>query len=517
MTIKFTCPQCRATLTADESKAGHVAICHECSAKVPIPKADPAKSKPMPASAVTPQPAKSSSPIPSAMTAPPLPLSRRTMALGLVGLVLLLGTLPFMGLGLAWVYRGEEKKVQVPPTPPSDPEPPAVSENEKDINLAIHHGTVYLKSRLLDEKAPALETGTAALMGLAVVEGDTSLNVAVVKRVLGILHKNKDGLTGSYSIATSLFFLNRLNEISTPHRSGALEEADKQLIRTLALRLIAGQTPSGRWSYVCPRISEKDEVELLRRLREGQYQPTGGVIGHTGNLTDNSITQFAMLSLWGATNSVPVRAPLFKAAVQFHNTQMADGGWSYVPEHQNNDLGDSNTCAGLLGLAIEKALRDGKGFASDPAPLPKPRFDEIRQKGFNRLGGAIGWTLKHPPRGGNPTYHGKLFRAAAYGDIYFLWCVERVAVIHEAQLIGGKDWYQWGSQVLLEAQNKENGSWADKYDPVIDTSFAILFLRRANLAKDLTIRLRQMGEADDDAALKIAPGAKKEPKRRLFN
>ena len=56
---------------------------------------------------------------------------------------------------------------------------------------------------------------------------------------------------------------------------------------------------------------------------------------------------------------------------------------------------------------------------------------------------------------------------------------------------GGKDWYGWGSTVILKNQN-ENGSWVDVHGDVADTCFAILFLTRSNLATDLTksIRLR---------------------------
>jgi hypothetical protein len=92
---------------------------------------------------------------------------------------------------------------------------------------------------------------------------------------------------------------------------------------------------------------------------------------------------------------------------------------------------------------------------------------------------------------------GMIINADALGDCYFLWCLERVAVIYGMKEIGGKDWYQWGSTVLVKAQ-KEDGTWSDGYAPAIDTSFAILFLTRANLAPDLTRMLMRGGAIQDN-------------------
>jgi len=46
----------------------------------------------------------------------------------------------------------------------------------------------------------------------------------------------------------------------------------------------------------------------------------------------------------------------------------------------------------------------------------------------------------------------------------------------------------------MEAQQPD-GSWSEKHShsfgPLIDTPFALLFLKRANIAKDLTLKLRE--------------------------
>src|SRR5205823_11670450 len=76
------------------------------------------------------------------------------------------------------------------------------------------------------------------------------------------------------------------------------------------------------------------------------------------------------------------------------------------------------------------------------------------------------------------------------GDIYyFLWSVERVAVAYGLKTIGNRDWYEWGSKYLLDNQGKDGG-WVGRYEGGVDTCFALLFLRRANLAVDLSARLK---------------------------
>ena len=92
------------------------------------------------------------------------------------------------------------------------------------------------------------------------------------------------------------------------------------------------------------------------------------------------------------------------------------------------------------------------------------------------------------------------------GDLYFLWSVERVAMLYNLPTIGNKDWYSWGVSILLPNQ-KDNGAWRSTGYPghghannTIDTCFALLFLKRSNLVHDLTENLMlYMAISDPDA------------------
>jgi hypothetical protein len=62
-------------------------------------------------------------------------------------------------------------------------------------------------------------------------------------------------------------------------------------------------------------------------------------------------------------------------------------------------------------------------------------------------------------------------------------------MVYSLTRIGGRDWYQIGSALILSHQNPQTGTWQCRYAAEIDTSFALLFLRKANFARDLTAKL----------------------------
>ncbi len=88
---------------------------------------------------------------------------------------------------------------------------------------------------------------------------------------------------------------------------------------------------------------------------------------------------------------------------------------------------------------------------------------------------SVAWTMDF-------AFGGTIFGADSWGDIYLLWSIERVGVIYDVKQIppgkGGKDWYHWGSDIIV-ANQKSTGLWEDRFPGVPDTCFALLFLKRA--------------------------------------
>jgi hypothetical protein len=346
--------------------------------------------------------------------------------------------------------------------------------------------------------------GATALAGLALLECGAKPDDPAVLRAADALRKAGPGLTYNYSICISILFFDRLGD-----------PGDVPLIEALTVRLLAGQSGSGGWNYFSPPVPEAEVRRLQAKLASrkelvGQREmpkPGGpkrtakdlsseirqqlALLTRMGSMTaemssDNSNTQFAVLALWTARRyGLPVENALQRVEKRFRSSQHADGGWGYFgpnkkvsPEWARSTA--SMTCAGLLGLAVADAeMAEKTNRRSDAKPV---RDAQIR-KGLLALSTAIGdpETASGRRRRVVPTIGGRTY--------YFLWGLERVAVALGLKTIGKKDWYTWGAELLL-ANQQNDGSWQGAYGACgADTCFALLFLKRANLAPDLTTQL----------------------------
>lgn len=93
-------------------------------------------------------------------------------------------------------------------------------------------------------------------------------------------------------------------------------------------------------------------------------------------------------------------------------------------------------------------------------------------------------------------------------NFYFMWSLERVCMVFNLNTLAGKDWHAWGAEYLLEAQSL-NGSWRGKYGEAVDTSFALMFMCRSNIVKDLSRLMKGGGVGDFKPADPMAGGPKK--------
>jgi len=415
---------------------------------------------------------------------------------------------------------------------------------KEQIQQAIENGVRHLKgSQAADGSWQTHPVGATALAALALLESEVPSTDPAIQRAADYLRKSwvdvNDEHT-TYAISLTILLLDRLGEAG-----------DVPIIQALAVRLLSGQIATGEWSYHCPEIPEeslrrlkslveqhrelkatsslprpairssgakralpKEIQQLLARLEQNQGAAQGRAQINMIGGGDNSNTQFAILGLWAARrHGMPVEKALARTANRFRTTQHADGGWGYMATLGNlPGLGDSTpsmTCAGLLGLALGYGSAREVVLRAGPRPAPavggtkkalptEPGKDPAIRAGFAALGTAVGQPLGNAGQG---------FLAGGLSDPYYLlWSVERVAVSFSLPTLGGKDWYTWGAAYLLGAQQAD-GSWMGKFGADVDTSFALLFLRRANLNPDLTAHLK--GERSVEVALKASGVAKK--------
>ncbi|MBI2807284.1 MAG: hypothetical protein HYX68_20060 [Planctomycetes bacterium] len=223
---------------------------------------------------------------------------------------------------------------------------------------------------------------------------------------------------------------------------------------------------------------------LLVVKNQGKKKRNRGNVNGGGG-TDNSNTQFALLALWAARrHGVPTDQVHLAGYHRFTTSQNADGGWNY--HYKGSGSTASMTGVGLLGLAMGHGTspevvrfnpKNPKDFLVKPA-LQDPDI----QRGLLALARSIGQPSTDPKASNFPMQ-----------NLYFLWTVERVAMLYDLKTIGGKDWYGWGAQILVHNQNAQ-GAWPVSYYPgqstPLNTCFALLFLRRSNLVQDLTNNLR---------------------------
>jgi hypothetical protein len=580
---KVVCPHCSKRLkTSKPLTVGHRVLCSGCGRSFAVPAdAIANRANPIPATDAAPAPQHAAA-IASGSEVAPAP--RRSI----LGIALVLGCLLLLagataGLTLYFATRPEppEPSEQASTSSPSgtagtdiepsdaesellpvdrphpsqpaphrapSPPPPSAPRTEPDhdsvswlpakeqgeVNKAIDIGVQWLKNMQSESGHWGLgpyPVGLAALPALTLLECGVPADNSHIQKALRYVRAGLPGLTKTYELALVILFLDRLGD-----------PRDVPFIRTCALRLVAGQKPSGGWVYDCPLLKPQQENDLLTVMRYQRpqhpldlYAPgpnlllppdlirqaPGAVLNkpvdpdladkeayeHNKALTnlppelrqlpalqlpkeshrlaepdntDNSNTQFATLGLSAAArHDVPLERALALIAVRFHRSQVPSGGWNYhfSAPARAEDVRPAMVGAGLLGLAV--AL----GLAADhvqPQATPRPIQDPAIERGFNYLAPYIGKPLSNND---------------AQINLYTLWTIERCGVLYNRRQIGGKDWYPWGVKLLLQSQ-RGDGSWNHGHyfapgniTPITDTCFALLFLKRANLAKHLTKKL----------------------------
>jgi hypothetical protein len=502
------------------------------------------------------------------------------------------------------------EKLPSAPTPGSQ-EAPQVrwlpARVQRQVDRSVDNGVEYLRRQQRADGSWGHQTGKVgkrftsgitALSALTLLECGVPAKDPQVQQAARYLRERMPDLTATYSTALAILFFDRL---------GA--ESDAARIRTLALRLIAGQKTSGGWDYYCPTLSDDEELGLLARLykdrpatprdlflaepiklpmldleqaretpklegdlyrprpskvppldlfiaqdlavkgrsttEQAPKPPAGGktvekkteapvppdrsepaprragasdpalpgdnrrlskraleaadrlpeALRQTPALraaelmegppdlreprTDNSNTQFAILGLLAAENhDVPMERATALLDWRFRNSLTMQFGWNYRPSWRTTP---SMTAVGLMGLALKHGLL-----------LPNTRDrgrnvtvrDPLIQHGFFALDDQLEQYLAG--------FHFNQVRLEKL-DLYCLWTIERVAVLYNLRTLGTLDWYPAGVELLLPLQ-RDDGSWGPAgtnslEESAVSTSFALLFLKRSNLARDLTRRL----------------------------
>lgn len=378
---------------------------------------------------------------------------------------------------------------------------PAV--NESQVTQARLKGVEFLKSKQLDDgtwEFAGHEVGITSLCTLALLENGVPQSDPLIEKGHRYVKRNTKELGSTYDIALAIVLLSRLDEYG-----------NKQMIRDLGARLIAGQNVGGGWGYTCP---PKVTSLILTNPDSRPKAPEG--------VGDNSCTQFAVLGLWTASRTgMDIDQPMAAVARRFKTTQNSDGGWPYTSAVANsaenksamNPSGSAMTFAGLFSLTVARANKlrkeleqrelggDDKnkpgtsgskkvttGSAKKSEPKEQDKSDEKKEAAAepSEKTDEASTLLK------DPIFSKGLAKAGEFvngGDQarYFLWTIERLGVLLGLEKIGGVDWYAKGADILVKSQQAD-GSWPAEHNDkgLSQTAFSILFLRKANLGSDIS-------------------------------
>jgi len=199
---------------------------------------------------------------------------------------------------------------------------------------------------------------------------------------------------------------------------------------------------------------------LLDHQQDGLWAYPQGAI-------DMSNTQFALLGLRAGTQlgfEVPEKA--VESCLQaLFRWQRPDGSFAYESDRVPTG---SMTAATLGGLAVlaemgQRSERVGALFA-------KHRADVARGEA---------WMEQHLVPEHNP--YGERFWTTSW-HLAHLWAIERWCGLTNRAKVGTHDWYREIAAWLVEEQQAD-GSWSYAGSPaLLDTCFALLFLRRSTIS-----------------------------------
>lgn len=355
------------------------------------------------------------------------------------------------------------------------------------------------------------DMGRAALVGLTLLECGVPAEDPLVRKIADKVREQSVDATRVYNLSLGILLFDRLGD-----------DRDVPLIHAMAVRLMEAQFKEGGWSYTTTGPDEKEvqrlksaiqqraelrtgdkprprqpkgepppfdpdlaeRLDRLGKLGLGDYQaklqnqPFGNLIG----VIDNSNTQFAIMGLWAARHhGIPADGSLRLCEAYFRATH-TNGTWGYNSAGMEPHGRTAMTCAGLMGLAIGagvvrdremKTIPGAKG--GKPPSLKDPLHDPIIQAGLNFVGAHLAKMVADG-----------LQRVQL--DYYFIWSVERVGVTYSLTTMAGQKWHELGATILILHQLPD-GTWSNNYGPLVDTCFALMFLKKANLARDLSAAL----------------------------
>jgi hypothetical protein len=247
--------------------------------------------------------------------------------------------------------------------------------------------------------------------------------------------------------------------------------------------------------------ARRGEIAALAHYLTSKQKANGSWDYDNRSFGDTSISQYAVLGLWEASNAgADVSPAVFDRAVGwFLSTQAADGGWFYhgdEPQVETMTMTAAGTSSLLIcgrQLAQYRDLVRGEAPSKLLVPLapaagggPRPGYEVAN--GPSRIQPAVKRGLAW--LGANfTTGSGAVVGPSLY---YALYGIERIGALAERDTLGRIDWFEQGRRFLLANQGS-GGSWDSTYGADPNTVWAILFLTRSTAKTLERIEVKRLG------------------------
>ncbi len=370
---------------------------------------------------------------------------------------------------------------------------------------SLQRGTARLREHLNNLSADNLardkenadrsyHSGRLALGLLALLKGGVPKDDEVVQKGLAELRQRT--LIDTYSLGNALMAMEAF--YAPPGEFGDLKMG--------AIDHPRKRTPSASDRALMQKWTDRLLANADRRI-DTSYLLRFHYVGGDG--FDNSVTQYGVLGLYSAhLCGIEIKASVWEAAANHllasqssegarveldlvdyrtHARRQADpdatfttarcfghaNGWSYQEPKSEGELSPvwgSMTCAGITGLAIcQAALQDYTGQKRQRLQSDATR---ARNDGF-------AWLARFMTQRCHP---GAIERQQHW-FYYYLYSLERAALLSGVALIQDRDWYFEGALVLVLAQHAD-GNWPAEllWDEGIErNAMAILFLKQSTL------------------------------------
>lgn len=372
------------------------------------------------------------------------------------------------------------------------------------VKAAIERGTKQLRTLLekpgqgqfLKPEKPnanrSYNSGRLAIGLLALIKGGVPKDDPVVVSCLNELRQRT--LIDTYSIGNALMVIEAYHQPASEIsllRSGSIDRPIKRQIPEEDHALMT------KWvERLMTNIDTRVDEEYLLRFN---------YVG--GRRFDNSLQQYGLLGLYAAhLCGVEIQSSAWEAAANHlldvqqeggkrmqldlmdyrtHTRMQFDpegnyttarvygnaNGWSYTDSRNGSGeagIWGSMTCAGITGLAIcQAAILDNEKMHRK---MLQTNANRARNDGFAWL--AKNMTVRYHP--------GALTRQFRW-HYYYLYGLERAALLSGIALIQGRDWYFEGAMMLALSQQPD-GNWPSELsgDELIErNAMAILFLKQS--------------------------------------